>query len=354
MKKPALNRNSSIELLRILAACGVILLHYNNASIGGGMKYVQDNSINEWYLHLIQAIFCTSVNIFILISGYFQSGKKISSRKILDLFTLTLFTRLLFYFIQIGIGTISYTAKGLIIAVLPTNYFLVLYVTLYILTPFLNLFSEKLSHCQFKKFVQVLFWLFSVFAFCVDCLEKLLGDSVTSMSPVGMCGSQYGSTIVNFILVYFIGAYLRIAKIKMDRNSTLLRSFGCLGIIMVLSIFGARAWYYDNPFVILLSVFIFALFKSVEFKSSLINTFAQGTFACYLAHGYFIEFLNIEFYVNEKLPVLVLHQIIICIILYMLSYLIYMLYSITVGALVNKISDDNLLSKIIQQYTSME
>lgn len=258
MKKPALNRNSSIELLRILAACGVILLHYNNASIGGGMRYVQNNSINEWYLRLTQAIFCTSVNIFILISGYFQSGKKISSRKILDLFTLTLFTRLLFYFIQIGIGTISCTAKGLIIAVLPTNYFLVLYVTLYILTPFLNLFSEKLSHCQFKKFVQVLFWLFSVLAFCVDCLEKLLGDSVTSMSPVGMCGSQYGSTIVNFILVYFIGAYLRIAKIKMDRISILLRSLGCLGIIMLLSIFGARAWYYDNPFVILLSVFICA------------------------------------------------------------------------------------------------
>lgn len=29
-------RNSSIELLRILAALGVILLHYNNVRAGGG------------------------------------------------------------------------------------------------------------------------------------------------------------------------------------------------------------------------------------------------------------------------------------------------------------------------------
>lgn len=29
-------RNSGIELLRILAAMGVIILHYNNAEIGGG------------------------------------------------------------------------------------------------------------------------------------------------------------------------------------------------------------------------------------------------------------------------------------------------------------------------------
>ena len=32
-------RNSSIELLRILAMCGVVLLHYNNASMGGGLQY---------------------------------------------------------------------------------------------------------------------------------------------------------------------------------------------------------------------------------------------------------------------------------------------------------------------------
>lgn len=33
-------RNSSIELLRIFAAMAVVVLHYNNNSIGGGFSLV--------------------------------------------------------------------------------------------------------------------------------------------------------------------------------------------------------------------------------------------------------------------------------------------------------------------------
>ena len=32
-----IHRRSNIELLRILAACGVIILHYNNPNIGGSI-----------------------------------------------------------------------------------------------------------------------------------------------------------------------------------------------------------------------------------------------------------------------------------------------------------------------------
>lgn len=35
------DRESSIELLRIFAMIGVILLHYNNPSIGGGLSFVK-------------------------------------------------------------------------------------------------------------------------------------------------------------------------------------------------------------------------------------------------------------------------------------------------------------------------
>lgn len=34
-------RQSNIELLRIMTMCGVIVLHYNNATIGEGLAYAQ-------------------------------------------------------------------------------------------------------------------------------------------------------------------------------------------------------------------------------------------------------------------------------------------------------------------------
>ena len=40
------NRNSSIELLRIISIIGVVGLHYNNATVGGGFRYVKEYSVN--------------------------------------------------------------------------------------------------------------------------------------------------------------------------------------------------------------------------------------------------------------------------------------------------------------------
>ena len=50
--KEKTKRNSSIELLRIISMIGVVILHYNNASMGGALGMVLDGSPNQ-YLSLI-------------------------------------------------------------------------------------------------------------------------------------------------------------------------------------------------------------------------------------------------------------------------------------------------------------
>jgi surface polysaccharide O-acyltransferase-like enzyme len=63
-------RQSGIELLRILAAMGVVVLHYNNPMIGGGLTYAK--GINSALLYLLEALFVCAVNLFVLINGYFD------------------------------------------------------------------------------------------------------------------------------------------------------------------------------------------------------------------------------------------------------------------------------------------
>ena len=45
-----MERNSSIELLRIIAIMGVVILHYNNSGMGGAFYYVTEGSLNQYYL----------------------------------------------------------------------------------------------------------------------------------------------------------------------------------------------------------------------------------------------------------------------------------------------------------------
>ena len=54
--KEKTKRNSSIELLRIISMIGVVILHYNNASMGGALGMVLDGSSNQY--------FCNDFSVF--------------------------------------------------------------------------------------------------------------------------------------------------------------------------------------------------------------------------------------------------------------------------------------------------
>ena len=65
-------RQSNLELLRILAVIGVFVLHFYHPNGGGGISLCE-SSINELILRILESIFISSVNIFVLITGYFMS-----------------------------------------------------------------------------------------------------------------------------------------------------------------------------------------------------------------------------------------------------------------------------------------
>ncbi len=62
-----LKRNSSFELLRLLAICGVLLGHYNNA----GALISNTDGINKLWVVFSSSIFGVAVPVFVLISSYF-------------------------------------------------------------------------------------------------------------------------------------------------------------------------------------------------------------------------------------------------------------------------------------------
>ena len=65
------DRNSNIELLRIVATVGVIILHYNNIESGKAFLYTENIGINYQLLLMLELLSICAVNIFIIISGFF-------------------------------------------------------------------------------------------------------------------------------------------------------------------------------------------------------------------------------------------------------------------------------------------
>ena len=69
------NRDSNIELLRIIAMLAVISLHYNNVKMGGGYLYVVWGSFNHLVLQVFEAAGVCAVNVFVIITGYYMCDR---------------------------------------------------------------------------------------------------------------------------------------------------------------------------------------------------------------------------------------------------------------------------------------
>jgi len=122
--KPA--RNSSVELLRILAMCGVVILHYNNKSIGGGLGYA--TGAGYVALFILESIFICAVNLYILISGYFMctSQKRSLSKPFALLVQVCIFGAGIYILRCLVSG--GWSLKSLLSSMVPNNYFVMLYV----------------------------------------------------------------------------------------------------------------------------------------------------------------------------------------------------------------------------------
>ncbi len=242
-------------------------------------------------------------------------------------------------------GRQTFSVETLITRFIPINYFVILYSTLYILSPYINILIKNLNNENFRKLIIFSFILFSVWNILTDFYESMVGQNTMGLSTIGMYGSQYGYTIVNFMLIYLIGAYLRINNIILSKRKVITGIVVCFIILYISSVaellIGLKTtttWNYDNPIIILISALLLILFVSYKFENKFINEISKATFTCFLLHGIFLNYLHIEMFVNKSLPILILHQFGSAIIIYLISYVVYKIYYLCTHWFINFIN----------------
>ena len=189
-------RNSTLEILRIISMIMVVGLHYMNRSIGGGLNTeLEANIVSS---HILESICITSVNVFVLISGYFmQSTKTTGLKKAIDLYLIMLFYNLLSFSIAVVTKQYQFSIRELILAFIPfftgLKWFLETYIILLLIAPFINKLLNSLNKKSHALLILIQIMFFSIW------------PSFFPSAPI--LDGGYG--ITNFITLYFISSYIR-------------------------------------------------------------------------------------------------------------------------------------------------
>ena len=216
----------------------------------------------------------SAVNLFVVISGYFSIKWRIKS--FVSLVFQVFFWVFVLYSLLLFLGEIDFSLKTFLVRlnfVVTAYWFITAYIGLYLLSPLLNIHAKYINAIGGKKYL-----LYIILFFCLQFYYQLLGNS-------NFLG---GYSILSFCGCYMIGRYIRMTDFHLSRCLTVLGIVVSTLFVMLSAIIGAfygkYLWYYNNPFIIAQTVFIFCLFKGLRFQSKVVNWCSSSALAVYLLH----------------------------------------------------------------------
>lgn len=279
-------RNSSLELLRIISMLLIVAAHF---SVHGNFPKPTVETLDFSYvcLQLLGLYAYVGVAAFMLLTGYFMvTSTRRNGRKALKLVVDIIFYSLFMLAVCSTFHLLPLNKTDIIGSISPWGYywFVVNYIVILLLAPYINTLLLRLSKRQY-------FWLLLVYAMA----SRLL--------PYFMLGhiSITGGTIDYFILFYLIGGYIKLhVKQSCDNKWNLVVAvLAFLTVAMLaLTVDGVALWLGNNAIlqhyihfknldglpVDICAIALFLYFSRLEFKSKVVNRIASYTLDVYLVH----------------------------------------------------------------------
>lgn len=267
-----IERNSNIELYRILATFLVLVVHWNGWFVGGLPEIIKTEELlsNVGGQLLIRGFSVCCVNCFILLSGFF--GMKLKWRSVINLYVTLLSIFIPFYLYEC---VINHTFSLLELlkwgeGFSRSGYFIQNYVLLLFFSPILNSFVKDNG----KK---ILWWVLAFWGieFWFDCIQH-----------VDTMGFKQGYSFLHFVLMYMIGrcVFLYLPKLQLVKAKYwMLFYFLCVIATSALYVMNiGHSWGYCNPLVIASAICLFLPFTYRNYHNRKINAIAKSTLPVYI------------------------------------------------------------------------
>ncbi len=275
-----MERQSNIELLRIIATIFILVLHTDFFSIGSpSMEELHAEPVWTLVRLAVQYATLVGVDVFVLISGWFGMRLRLSS--VAKLIFQCAFFGYLVMAVCYAAGLIQLSGVLLVMEALGArHWFVVCYIGLMILAPALNSFVETAPRRQLTVA------LIAFFAF-----QTLYGNLVPRQSAM-----QMGYSTMSFIGLYLIARYIKVYKSDICNwngwKYTYLASVVAT-VALAVSLLPTGFDYmlsYISPLNILAALSLLLAFAGMRIgPNRFINWVAAGSFGAYLLHTSQIE-----------------------------------------------------------------
>lgn len=335
-------RYSNLEILRIISMLLILLHHfyYNNISLD-----YSNLTVNQFLVQFLSTGGKIGVNCFVIITGYFMIQSKFKLRKMLKLMGQVWIYSIVGLIIASLVFDINIGIKDIIKCIFPIIYnnywFITTYIIIYVFSDYINKFLKSISKKQYIYLLLILIFIWTIL-------------------PTFMNGKIGFSDIDWFLLLYMIGAYIRLYKENINkdfkkRTKIVLTISICLSVISVVILDMLYNKLNFNPLhfalpmnqilPVLISICLFILFLNYKCSNNkIINKIASCTLGVYLIHTHILlrDIIWIKiFKVNEfiNLPYVVLYEILVVIIIFIICTLIDYIRQISIEKVYMKMID---------------
>ena len=337
-------RDSNIELLRIVSMFIIVIYHFISHSI------ISNSQQYNFVLQPLISILHIGVICFVLISGYW--GIKFSLKGFVKLFLYCSLYSILIYIVNVLVNPDVFNLMSLFKAFIPNQWwFIPVYLSLYLLVPIINLPLNTAS--REKKLVYIIILLIISYGF---------GMFVPALSN--------GKNPINFVMIYYIGNFLRTGlKLPswLTASKILLIYLSISSLLFLVFFLLSKNFSYLKHYVfelffpynsiglILNSIIFFLIFAKISFSSKLVNWLASSTLAVYLIHensfigGYLYGFALKMQNELDNLFMISLSIIVFGVIVFIGSVLIDKLFSPGFNLFFNFIFNSKLFKKMNQK-----
>lgn len=270
----------------------VVLLHATNYGIRN-LSIDVTSPINV-VVAMLKAFSMVAVNCFVLVTGYYSSeSNRINYNKLMSLWRQVFTYSVGVYLVLVCFtDTVTFDVKMLIKMALPlfTNqyWFFTVYILLMLISPYINVFVRSVDQ---KTYIELL--IGTIILFSIVPSINIFGDTF---------GTQYGYSLIWFVVLYISAAYIRRFEVKKRSYGLYYIIIGCIVCIAQLLMKYAQSRkypgvvttilnlqvQYNSPLVFAAAIclFLFALNHPLNLGGweRLFGKVASMSFAVYLFH----------------------------------------------------------------------
>lgn len=280
-----MNRNSSFELLRIIAMFFIVVEHCLLATSLNSAVPLSSLDNVAWF---INAFCICAVNIFFLLSGYYLKDKYKISR-LVGLYIRMWIYSVIVYLVLYLTGYLDFDLTTLIKRALPMTFkgywFMQVYFVLALLSPYIYKMSNGLDRKSYTTLIIILLIFFSIhqtFNQVNNTLDATQGYGVIwgfVLMTVGNYIKRYGEEMLSKInKCWFILGYLLISCLIFITNYLIVKYNIGQGVIS-----RGKFYAYNNILVLVQSICLFFVFAKSKIKQNkTINYLAQNILSVYL------------------------------------------------------------------------